>query len=193
MAEDLRSTDPGPRALEARRREIVKEALRQSESCLWTSTMVFTWLRQVRRQHKAITLAPIILTALAGAAFVKELVPAGAVAVIAFLAALIPSIAEALDVQTHVDELKRVAAEYKALQDRFRRLARITALGDVDRAEEALGELMDRMDTVRSSSITPPQRYFDDARRQIEGGHYDFAVDLPTGETPSGKTAEPRV
>lgn len=121
----------------------------------------------------------------------KDWLPAGAVAVIAFLATLIPSIAEALDVQTHVDELKRVAAEYKALQDRFRRLARITALGAVEEAEKVLAELMDRMDAVRGSSITPPQRYFDDARRQIEGGHYDFAADLPTGETPSGKASDP--
>jgi len=105
----------------------------------------------------------------------------------AFFSTLIPSIAEALDIQTHVDELKRLAAEYKALQDRFRRLARITALGNVDEAEKALAELMDRMDVARSSSLTPPQRYFDDARRQIESGHYDFAVDLPTGEAPSGK------
>ena len=73
------------------------------------------------------------------------------------------------------------------MQDRFRRLARITALGDVDEAEKALAELMDRMDVARSTSITPPQRYFDNARKQIESGHYDFAVDLPSGETPSGK------
>jgi hypothetical protein len=50
---------------------------------------------------------------------------------------------------------------------------------------------MDRMDIARSSSITPPQLYFADARKQIEGGHYDFAVDLPTGETPSGRKSEP--
>ena len=40
---------------------------------------------------------------------------------------------------------------------------------------------MDRMDVARSSSITPPQRYFDAARKQIEGGHYEFTVDLPVG------------
>lgn len=191
MAKDLRTPDPDPRAIEARRWEIVKEALRQSESCLWTSTMLFAWLRRVRWQHKCITLAPIVLTALAGAAFVKDYLPAVAVAIIAVLATLIPSIAEALDVQTHVNELKRAAAEYKTLQDRFRQLAKITALGDLAKAEETLGHLMDRMDTVRSSSITPPQRYFDDARKQIEGGHYDFTVDLPTGETPSGKSSKP--
>jgi hypothetical protein len=190
MAENLRTPDSDPRVVEARRLEIAKEALRQSESCLWTSTMLFTWLRLVRLQHKAVILLPIVLTGLAGFSYVKEWVPAWGVALIAFLSTLIPSIAEALEIQTQVDELKRLAAEYKALQDRFRRLARITALGNVDEAEKVLAELMDRMDVARSSSITPPQRYFDSARRQIEGGHYDFAVDLPTGETPSGKKSD---
>lgn len=191
MAEDLRTENPAANSVEARQREIVKEALRQSESCLWTSTMLFTWLRRVRWQHKAIVLAPIALTALAGAGFAKEWWPASVLAVLAFLGSLIPSLAEALDIQTHVAELKRVAAEYKALQDRFRRLARITALGDVDKAEAELGDLMDRMDAVRSVSVTAPQRYFESARKQIEGGNYDFAVDLPAGETPSGKKSEP--
>lgn len=187
MAENLRTANSDTRALEARRREIVKEALRQSESCLWTSTMLFTWLRLVRLQHTAVILLPIILTGLAGFSYVKDLIPAWGVALMAFFSTLIPSIAKALDIQTHVDELKRLAAEYKALQDRFRRLARITALGNVDEAEKALAELMDRMDVARSSSITPPKRYFEDARRQIEGGRYDFAVDLPAGDIPSGK------
>lgn len=185
MAEDFRGEDPGKRAVEARRREIVKEALRQSESCLWTSTMLFMWLRRVRWQHKIITLAPIVLTAIAGFSYVKEWLPAWGGALIAFLSTLIPSVAEALDIQTHVDELKRTAAEFKALQDRFRRLAKITALGNLDEAEADLAELMDRMDAVRSSSITPPERYFEKARKKIEGGNYDFAVDLPTGQTPS--------
>lgn len=149
--------------------------------------MLFIWLRRVRWQHKAITLAPIVLTALAGFSYVKEWLPAWGVALMAFISTLIPSIAEALEIQTHVDELKRSAAEYKALQDRFRRMARITALSDVDKAEAVLAELMDRMDVARSSSITPPERYFERARRKIEGGNYDFAVDLPSGETPSGK------
>ncbi|MCH4061170.1 MAG: hypothetical protein LKE81_07025 [Acetobacter sp.] len=190
MAENLWPSDSDPRNVETRRREIVKEALRQSESCLWTSTMLYTWLRVVRLQHKVVILLPIILTGLVGFSYIKEWVPAWGVALMAFFSTLIPSIAEALDIQTHVHELERLAAEYKALQDRFRRLARITALGDVDEAEKELAELMDRMDAARNSSITAPQRYFKSARRQIEGGHYDFAVDLQAGETPSGKKTE---
>ena len=74
------------------------EALRQPESCFWTSTMLFTWLRLVRLQHKAVILLPLILTGLAGVSFVKEWLPAWGVALMAFLATLIPSIAEALDI-----------------------------------------------------------------------------------------------
>jgi hypothetical protein len=77
-----------------------------------------------------------------------------------------------------VDEIARLAADFKALQDRFRRVAKITALGDVDEAEAALAELMDRMEVARSSSITPPEKYFEAAQRKIRDGHYGFEIDL---------------
>lgn len=193
MAEDLRIESPDANPVEARRVEIVKEALRQTESCLWTSTSLFIWLRTVRWQHSAVTLAPVVLTGIAGFSYVKEALPAWAVALVAFLATLFPPVAKALHFETRVEELKRASAEFKALQDRFRKLARITALGDVDKAEIELGELMDRLDAVRGLSITPPQKYFALAKNDIEAGHYEFAVDLPTGETPSGtKGASPK-
>jgi hypothetical protein len=124
-----------------------------------------------------VLLAPIMLTAIAGFSYVKEWVPVWAVALMAFLATLIPSLAEALEIQTHVEELKTKAAEFKALQDRFRRLAKITVLGDIDRADTELSELMDRMDVARSSSITPPEKYYIAARHKIRGGDYDFSID----------------
>jgi hypothetical protein len=40
-------------------------------------------------------------------------------------------------------------------------------------------ELMDRMDVARSTSITPPEWAFEEARRKIDAGHYSFAVDAP--------------
>ncbi len=50
-------------------------------------------------------------------------------------------------------------------------------LTDVDAAEAELGELMDRMDVARSTSITAPEKYFKKAQKKITEGHYDFAVD----------------
>jgi hypothetical protein len=97
----------------------------------------------------------------------------------AFFASLFPALADGLKIETSVDEITRLAADFKALQDRFRRAATITALTDVDTAEQTLAEVMDRMDVARSTSITPPEWAFEEARRKIDAGHYRFAVDAP--------------
>ncbi|RJF70891.1 hypothetical protein D4Q52_14780 [Rhodopseudomonas palustris] len=156
--------------------------MRQSESALYTSTMLYIWLRRVRIQQSVIVLTPIILTGLAGLSYVKEWLPAWGVALMAFFATLLPSIAEKLKIETKVDELRRLAADFKSLQDRFRVLANVTARGPVDTAVEELRMLMDRMDVVRSTSITPPERYFDAASRKIKRGDYDFSVDISLRE-----------
>jgi hypothetical protein len=177
MAEDIRKSDSNPRRTLSSHAEIAAEAMRQSESALYTSTMLYLWLRTVKLQQRAVTLAPIVLTALAGFTYVKDWLPVWGVAMMAFLATLIPSVAEKMEIETHVDELKRLAAEYKSLQDRFRILAKITILEAPDMASSELTTLMDRMDVVRSSSITPPESYFEKAREKIKSGDYDFTVD----------------
>jgi hypothetical protein len=93
---------------------------------------------------------------------------------------LFPALADALKIAaTSVDEISASAANFKALQDCFRRIATITVLSDIDAAEAALAELMDRMDVARSSSIKPPECYFTAAQAKIKSGDYDFTVDLP--------------
>jgi hypothetical protein len=166
---------------DVRTKAIAEEARRQEESCLYTSTSLYLWLRQVRRQKQIFVIAPIILAAIAGFSAFKEHVPAVLVASLTLIAGLFPALADALKITTSVDEITASAASFKALQDRFRRLATITVLSDVDAAEAALAELMDRMDVARSSSITPPERYFTAAQAKIKGGDYDFSVDLAAG------------
>ncbi len=179
MADDIRDTHTNPRAVTVQRRvEVAKEAMRQSESCLWTSTSLYIWLRQVRRQRQFFIAAPIVLGALASFTVLQDVVPAWVVATLSLGASLFPALSDGLNIQTSVDEISRLAAEFKALQDRFRRVAHITALGTAEEAEAALAELMDRMDVARSASVTPPEKYFEMARKKIEGGHYDFQIDL---------------
>lgn len=161
-----------------RRVEVAKEAMRQSESCLWTSTTLYIWLRQVRRQRQFFIAAPIVLGALAGFSVLQDLAPAWLVATLALAASLFPALSDGLNIQTSVNETARLAADFKSLQDRFRQLANVKALGGADEAEAALAELMDRMDLARSASVTPPEKYFELARKKIEGGHYNFRVDL---------------
>jgi hypothetical protein len=165
--------------IEQRRAAIIAECRRQEESCLYTSTTLYIWLRRVRLQKQIFVAAPIIIGGIAGIAILKEWLPDWVMALLAFLASLFPALADGLKIETSVDEITRVAADFKALQDRFRRAANITVLSDIDTAEQALGELMDRMDVARSSSITPPEWAFEEARRKIDAGHYSFAVDAP--------------
>src|SRR4029079_5975992 len=87
-----------------------------------------------------------------------------------------PALADGLKIETGVDEITRLDADFKAFQDRLVRPSNRTALSDIDTAEQTLAELMDRMDVARSSSITPPEWAFEEARRKIDAGHYSFAV-----------------
>ncbi|HKS63111.1 MAG TPA: hypothetical protein VJT13_15520 [Xanthobacteraceae bacterium] len=180
MAEDIRPADSDPRVIERRRAAIIAECRRQEESCLYTSTTLYIWLRRVRLQRQVFVAAPILIGGIAGIAILKDLLPDWVMAVLAFVASLFPALADGLKIETSVDEITRLAADFKALQDRFRRTANITALSDLDTAEQTIAELMDRMDVARSSSITPPEWAFEEARRKIDSGHYSFAVDAPS-------------
>ena len=176
MAENLRNTSSNE-SVDRRRSELVKEALRQEERCLWTSTIFYIWLRRVRFHHRLFISIPIILGAIAGFSVLKEAIPPWIIASLALIASLFPALADALKIETSVDEIARAAAEYKALEDRFRQLALITALGSLEQAEGSLAELMDRMDATRGASLTPPEKYFELARKKIDAGNYKFSVD----------------
>ena len=180
MAEDIRASDSDPRDLiEQRRSEIIAEAARQEESCLHTSTSLFIWLRWIRWQRQVFVIAPIILGGLAGLSVLQGWFSGVLTAVLAFAASLFPALADALKIETSVEVAAKAAADFKSLQDRFRRLAKITALGDVEAADAGLSELMDRLDVARSVSVTAPEWAFEAARKKIESGDYSFAVDLP--------------
>jgi hypothetical protein len=107
----------------------------------------------------------------------KSWAPDWVIALLAFLASLFPALAKALSFETRVEEIEKQAADFKALQDRFRQIANITAPVNLDEAETRLADLMDRMDGARSKSITPPEWAFGWARLKIEAGHYSFSVD----------------
>jgi hypothetical protein len=158
---------------------IASEARRQEESCLYTSTMLYLWLRRVRRHNQIFIVAPIILGAAAGFSVFQETLPPWAIATLALLASLFPALATGLNIQTSVSEIATSAALFKSLQDRFRQLATITVLSDSDAAESELRDLMDRLDMARANSITAPEKWFSAAKKKIEAGHYSFAVDAP--------------
>lgn len=160
-----------------RKQEIVEECMRQSEACLYTSTSFYLWLRSIRFWGRVFVVTPIIVGGVASFSVLKVSAPQWVAAALTLIAGFFPAIYEALKLRGHADEVARVAAEFKTLEDRFRQAANITAAGDVADLEREFATLMDRMDAARATSLTAPQRFFLGAKKQIEAGHYTFAVD----------------
>lgn len=160
-----------------RKTEIVAECMRQSESCLYTSTSLFLWLRAIRFWSRVWVVAPILLGGLAGFNVLQESTPPWVAATLTLVAGFFPAMYEALKLKGQAEEVGRYAAQFKTLQDRFRQTATITAAGDLTTLEAEFSSLMDRMDAARAVSITAPQRFFEAAQKQIKGGNYTFTVD----------------
>ncbi len=95
----------------------------------------------------------------------------------ALLAGLAPVVYKALDFDLSLDLIAKKAHQFKILQDRFRQEWRVSALGTPDDFKKEFDDLMARMDAVRSTSFTVPERFFKKAQAKIQSGHYDFNVD----------------
>jgi len=173
--------------------QLVAECNRQEENCLYTSTSFYIWLRQSRFLRRTFIVVPIVLGGLAtwsvldqpDISWVQWLT-----ATFALLAGLFPAIYEALKLDVHIDEIAQHAAEFKNLQDRFRQAAHVTALGAFEDFRAEFDALMQRLESVRSGSLTPPERCFRAARKKIEAGDYSFNADrhVPNTNPPGGSS-----
>jgi hypothetical protein len=70
------------------------------------------------------------------------------------------------------------ANQYKILQDRFRQAREIAAHGSFDDFKKEFDARMQQMDTLRSSSLPPPERFFKKSQTKIQSGDYDFTTNL---------------
>lgn len=171
-----------------RTQELIVECRRQEESCLYSSTIFYIWLRRSRFWHRAFIIAPIVLGALATWSVLDQpdvLWVKWLTATFALLAGLLPAIYQALKLDVHIDEVAKQAAEFKNLQDRFRQAAHVTSLVTFENFKAEFDGLMQRLEAVRSGSLTPPERYLLAARMKIEAGDYSFDVDT----TNNGQTS----
>ena len=180
MAKDIRSPDPIMGLVDPRTEALIKECRRQEESCLYTSTTLYIWLRQTRVIRRIFVVAPVVFGALATWSVLDKPEPTLLVwltASCALLAGLFPAIFEALKLDVHEVSIASQAAAFKTIQDRFRQLAAITSLGPYDTFEAEFHKAMGRMDEARAESTTPPERCFKTARKKIAAGHYCFDAD----------------
>ena len=164
--------------MDERTATLIAECRRQEESCLYTSTTLFEWLKSLRWWRIAFVVVPIVLSSLATwQLLAKRPGYEWITGTCALLAGLIPATYKALRFDVSLDTLEKHAYQFKTLQDRFRQAANITALSGFDELKAEFANLMDRMDAARAASLTAPERFFRKAQKKISAGHYAFTVD----------------
>lgn len=157
---------------------MINECKRQEESCLYTSVTLFEWLKALRCWRIIFVVVPIILGAIAAAPLVSSSQNyEWLTAICALFAGVFPAIYKALDLDVSLKTVADNAHTFKVLQDRFRQARTVAALGPAEDFNKQYNELLDRMDVARSSSLTPPERFFLQAKRKIDAGHYGFEAD----------------
>lgn len=161
--------------MDQRAQQITDEAKRQEESCLYTSTALFSWQKEVRVFRVAFIVLPIILSSFASARiFVRDSYFDWPIAIAALMAGLFPAIFKALDLDVSLKTIADSANRFKTLQDRFRQASLIGATRSTDELEEEFNALMQRLDDARSANPTIPDRHFVKAQKKIKKGDYDF-------------------
>lgn len=166
--------------MEEKAQAIIDECRRQEESCNYTATATFSWLKEVRIYRVAFITVPIVCGALASAKILlNEPSYIWLTGVAALLAGLFPAIFKALDLDVNLKTVSDSANRFVALRDRFRQIALIDKGLPVEELEKAFKQLMERMDDARAASLAVPERHFKKAQKKIEAGHTTFAVDTP--------------
>lgn len=164
--------------MDQRAQEIINECKRQQESCNYTSTALYSWLKEVRVYRVAFITLPIIFGAIASAKILlKEPEFDWVTATAALLAGLFPAIFKALDLDVSIKAMSDAAHRFEVLRDRFRQASLIGATKSTEELEEEFKQLIDRMDDTRGACLAIPERHFKKAQKKIGGGHYDFDAD----------------
>lgn len=160
--------------------ELIKECKRQVENCLYTSTSLFVWLRFLRSIRVIFISVPLVLGSIAGWSLLSENQDYRVrwfTAVCALIGGILPMVYSGLKIDDHLESCKRLAAEYKNLQDRFRRAALISSQKDFAVFEQDVAPIFERLEAARTESVTPPEWCFRRAQEKVKKGHYDFNSD----------------
>lgn len=181
MAEDFRIADPPDGLMDERTQNLINECKRQQESCLYTSTTLYEWLKSLRFWKTCFVVAPILFGAVATWPLLAHLdAYRWLVGTCALLAAVTPAVYKALDFDVSLEAVGKNANQLKILHDRFRQAWSVSALGPFSEFKQEFDGLMTRRDAAHGASFTPPERFFKRAQAKIEAGRYDFAVDSKT-------------
>jgi hypothetical protein len=176
MAKDLRDGHLVTAAAGPTPEELTTECKREEETCLYTATSLYIWLRRLRLWQAVFTVLPLIFGTIAGWSVLKEIddpFAQGVTALCGLLAGLLPAVYNGLKIDGLMEQCKRLAAEYTNLRDAFRQAALISARKPLAEFESEFRPLMKRLEAARKEGVTPPEWSFTAAQKKIQGGHYD--------------------
>jgi hypothetical protein len=106
--------------MDERTRNMIDECRRMEESCLYTSTTLFEWLKCLRFWRALFVVLPIVLGGVAAWPLLAHRDDYKWVTgVCALLAGLAPAIYKALDFDVNLNGIAQFANLSKSLQDRF--------------------------------------------------------------------------
>jgi hypothetical protein len=162
--------------------QLALECRRQSESCLYSSTCLYIWLRVLRIIRVAYLVITLSFGTFAGWHLLKNNSSESVqfiAGLMALVAGLLPTIYSALKLDEHLMSCADLAAEFKNLQDRFRQAALITSQKSFVQFDLEARELLRRLEEARKQSVTPPEWCFRLAQAKVAAGHYSFEVDTP--------------
>lgn len=167
--------------------ELAKQCKRNYESCLWNSTILFICLRWHRRVKNVVTIVPVIVGSAPGVTTFVRLLSSQPItrlefitSTLSFISGLIPLVYNALKLDDHLENLKRVSVEYRNLQDRFRMLAEASIHKSTADFEADMAPFVEKLEQARAVGLTTPEWALKKAREKIEAGHYSFEVDQST-------------
>src|SRR5216684_238416 len=133
MAENLRLPDSQDNLMDERTRNMIDECKRMEESCLYTSTTLFEWLKCLRFWRAFFVVIPIILGGVATWPLLAHQDDYKWVTgACALLAGLAPAVYKSLDFDVSLNQIAKQANQFKILQDRFRQAWRVAALGPLE-------------------------------------------------------------
>lgn len=154
---------------------IIDECDRQSENCLYTSTSLFIWLRDLRWQKRMFIVAQVIFSVCAASfAVAGNALLAGAFGA---TAGLFPIVWDALKMDAHENLVQHHASLFVELRDRFRQIRNIEVTRGIETFKRTFEDALSDLAAARKASITAPEKYFVMAKDKIENGHYDNEVD----------------
>lgn len=173
MAENLRHDDIN-HGLKTAHVALIAECEREEESCLYTSTSFYVWLRTLRMTRAALWVFGTIGSIVSANSILRgqhgyETV----MAALAVTGVLMPGLIKVVQLDAAIRDYAMAAAVFKNLQGEFRRLAQVWSNKPFPEFEAEARRAIKAMNEARKPSLTPPEWCFRLAQRKVKRGDYE--------------------